>query len=241
MKLHLDFHIHSEKSHDGRMTPAEIAAIARARGLDAVAICDHDVPYEGPSEVDGILIVPGIEISTDCGHLLGLFFDTPPMPIRDFHAAAREIHKCGGLTVLAHPFQRNPDTARLLPLLPELDGMEVWNGRGNRKNPRANAAAKAFAAEHGLRPFAGSDAHLPEEIGNGVVTLEVPERSLAALREAVSTAPVEISGKCGKDLYVAKSQWTKLRKTKASPLRYGKWAAFAALCILRDAAHHKDR
>ena len=42
MELRLDLHIHSERSPDGRMSLPQIAAAARARGLQGVAICDHD-------------------------------------------------------------------------------------------------------------------------------------------------------------------------------------------------------
>ena len=42
MILTLDLHVHSAASHDGRLTPTQIIAAARAAGLDGVAICDHD-------------------------------------------------------------------------------------------------------------------------------------------------------------------------------------------------------
>ena len=75
MKLILDLHLHSKASFDGRMGIEEIAALAKARGLDGVAICDHDVVYTGPTEVDGVLILPGVEFSTEYGHLLA------PLPL----------------------------------------------------------------------------------------------------------------------------------------------------------------
>ena len=42
MELRLDLHIHSERSFDGCMSLSEIVALARERGLNGVAICDHD-------------------------------------------------------------------------------------------------------------------------------------------------------------------------------------------------------
>lgn len=69
------------------------------------------------------------------------------------------------MTVLAHPFQKSRPASALLPLVPHLDGVEVWNSRANRKNPQANAQAAAFACQTGLVPTAGSDAHLPQEVG----------------------------------------------------------------------------
>ena len=49
MKLTLDLHVHSDASFDGRMSVRQIALLAKARGIDGVAICDHDVVYTGPT------------------------------------------------------------------------------------------------------------------------------------------------------------------------------------------------
>lgn len=233
MKMTLDLHIHSHRSPDGRMRLEEIAAAARQRGLDAVAICDHDLAYSGPPEVDGVLMIPGVEVSTDQGHLLGLFVEGVD-GTRDFVRSAQAIHQAGGLTVLAHPFQRHREEGALLPLVPQLDGVEVWNSRASRKDPQANAKAAAFAQKTGLPPFAGSDAHLPQEIGNGRILVETEARTLPAIRAALLEGKGQASGQDSPALCVARSQWTKLRKTNASPLRCGKWALFALKCALED-------
>lgn len=235
MELKLDLHVHSAASFDGRMTTTEIAAAARARGLDAVAVCDHDVVYTGAQQVDGVLLIPGVEFSTEYGHLLGLFVDRP-MQYTNWKQTTAAVHACGGLTVLAHPFQKPRPPEALLPLLPDLDGIEVWNGRANRKNPQANAQAAAFARAHGLFLTAGSDAHLAQEIGNGTLTVSVPEATLPALRAAIAAGKGRVEGREGASLCVARSQWTRLRKTRAALPRYGKWAAFALRCALQDAA-----
>ena len=209
MELRLDLHIHSARSHDGRMTVEEIAARARDLGLDAVAVCDHDVVYTGPKEVGGVLIVPGVELSTEHGHLLGLFVDDPAVRHTVFPETVRAVRGAGGLAVLAHPFQ-------------------------HRRDPEANALAAQFAAAHGLRPTAGSDAHLPEEIGNGILTVAAEERSLAAIRAALWAGVGTASGTRGAALCVARSQYTKLKKTGSGPARYGKWALFALKCAWED-------
>ena len=79
----VDLHIHSTYS-DGTCSPAELVAIARARGLTAISITDHDT-MEGTAEaLDagaalGIEIVPGLEMSVVHGsthlHLLGYYAD----------------------------------------------------------------------------------------------------------------------------------------------------------------------
>ena len=102
MRLTLDLHLHSQASPDGRMTVEEIAAAARARGLHGVAVCDHDVVYTGPTEVDGVLLIPGVEFSTEHGHLLGLFV-RQPMVYTTWEETTQAVRRLGGLTVLAHP------------------------------------------------------------------------------------------------------------------------------------------
>lgn len=234
MRAEFDLHIHSDASFDGRMSAEEIKEKAKAAGLRGVAICDHDVSYGGACEEDGFIIIPGEEFSTEHGHLLGLFLTSPIKTGMSFEETADAIHSQGGLAVLAHPFERSTDAGRLLPLLPLLDGIEVYNGRAERKIKDANKRAKKFAEENGKREFAGSDAHLPREIGNGIITVETPSLTLSAVKEALMNNPVSVSGKRGKAVYVARSQLTKLKKTKAPFYKYIKWLVFAAKCRAED-------
>jgi len=140
MEVKLDLHIHSEHSPDGRMALDEIVACARARGLQGVAVCDHDRALTETWDAPDFLLIPGIELSTDRGHLLGLFV-TEQIEARELDAAIEAVHACGGLAVMAHPFERSSDAQRLDAYLDRLDGIEVWNGRADRKNPQANAMA----------------------------------------------------------------------------------------------------
>lgn len=233
MNIKLDLHIHSERSFDGVMALDEITKLAKARGLDGVAICDHDLACTNAPEADGFLVIPGIEVSTQFGHLLGLFV-TCDIADRDFFRAAEEIHARGGLAVLAHPFEHSRDAERLLPLVPYLDGVEVWNARANRNNKNANAAARKFAETHGLRFFAGSDAHVPAEIGGGVLSIDAAELTPAAVKEALLHGEVTASGVRAKSRFVAESQLTKLKKAHAGLPAYLKWALFALKCLAQD-------
>lgn len=85
---YVDLHVHTTAS-DGALTPSELVRYAKAKGLQAVAITDHDT-IEGLEEAlsegerSGIEVIPGIEISAEHSpgsmHLLGYFFD-PHHPI----------------------------------------------------------------------------------------------------------------------------------------------------------------
>ena len=229
----LDLHIHSERSPDGRMPLGEIIQEAKARGLQGIAICDHDLRLAEVPEPEGLLVIPGEEFSTEYGHLLGLFL-YEPVEHGTFREIVAGIHAQGGLAVMAHPFERTRSEDRIAPVAQLLDGVETWNGRANRKNRQANAMAAAFAVRHGLPGFGGSDAHVPQEIGNGTVTVEVEALTPGAVREALLRQGNRVSGVNGKARYVAASQLTKRRKTHARPLSYAKWAAFAAKCWIDD-------
>ena len=276
MEVRFDLHIHSEHSPDGRMSLDEIVSCARAAGLQGVAVCDHDRALTETWDAPDFLLIPGVELSTDQGHLLGLFV-TEQIEAWELGAAIDAVHACGGLAVMAHPFERSSDAQRLDAYLdrtqqhyhavkrhPSIvafslaresanginlyesylrlkelepdrpDGIEVWNGRADRKNPQANAMACALAQRAQKPVTAGSDAHLPEEIGNGVVTLEVDALTLPAVRAALLRGATAVDGRRGKARYVAESQLTKRRRTHAGAAAYAKWALFAAKCCLQD-------
>ena len=80
--MRIDLHTHSNAS-DGTDPPAEVMARARARGLDVVALTDHDT-VAGHDEAraalpPGLTLVPGMELSCTLGgqslHLLAYLFD----------------------------------------------------------------------------------------------------------------------------------------------------------------------
>jgi len=79
-----DLHLHTTAS-DGRLTPAALVGLAGARGLEVIAITDHD-SVGGISEAlaaaahePKIVVIPGVEINTDLAsgelHILGYFID----------------------------------------------------------------------------------------------------------------------------------------------------------------------
>lgn len=233
MELRLDLHIHSERSPDGCMSLEEIVARARAAGLNGAAVCDHDRTLEDIPDLPNFLLIPGVEVSTEYGHLLGLFV-REPVKTRVFSQAVEEIHRQGGLAVLAHPFEHARAPQRIAPIAPLLDGVEVWNSRAERKIRDANALAESFAAEHGLRRFAGSDAHTPQEIGHGVTVVQAEACTLPAAKAALLSGETTIRGCRSRAWHTAKSQLVKRRKNRAGPISYAKWTAFALKCCAQD-------
>lgn len=100
-------HIHTTYS-DGGGTPQDVAAAARAEGLDYAIITDHNnadaKDFEGYH--DGVLMLVGTEVSTDAGHLLGLGIDRPPFRfsggVRD---GLDDVRLLRGVPIAAHPLR----------------------------------------------------------------------------------------------------------------------------------------
>ncbi|HWR03061.1 MAG TPA: PHP domain-containing protein [Humidesulfovibrio sp.] len=86
MHQRIDLHTHSTAS-DGTLSPTELMRAAKAAGLSAIALTDHDT-FEGLPEAreeakkQGVELVPGCELSLDYSglptHLLALFVDERP-------------------------------------------------------------------------------------------------------------------------------------------------------------------
>ncbi|QGU94354.1 PHP domain-containing protein [Clostridium bovifaecis] len=78
-----DFHIHSTAS-DGELTPMEVIGLAKRRGVDIMALTDHNGTLGIGEAIRagrdyGITVIPGVELSTRFNneriHILGYFKD----------------------------------------------------------------------------------------------------------------------------------------------------------------------
>lgn len=179
--LRFDPHVHTEASYDAAGSVGAVLAAAETAGLDAVAITDHDTTtgaaraLEAAPEYD-VLVVPGVELSTADGHLLGLGVTTAPPVGLPLPESVRWIRNRGGLAVVPHPFQVSRHGVRERDLS-DCDGVETFN-------PWAvtgiqNARAASFADRRDYPRLGGSDAHRPATIGTTYtnVTVDPPARS----------------------------------------------------------------
>lgn len=165
-----DFHIHSIFSRDGRLSPKDIVAIALRRGLEVIAVTDHNTIAGGLAvqkcAPKGLEVIVGSEIYTDKGEVIGLWL-SKEIKSRVLEEVVREIHAQGGKVCVPHPFDRLRKSAlqgAVLQILPEIDFIETFNGRCLL--PADNQKARAFAAKYGIPELWGSDAHFAFEIGN---------------------------------------------------------------------------
>jgi predicted metal-dependent phosphoesterase TrpH len=187
-----DLHVHSWYSADAADTPEDLIAAAKARGLDGIAITDHDtckahayclekgLAREDGLPVDDFLVVPGVEVSTLDGHLLCIGTTLPNLNDRFAAEVCAEIAKRGGVAIPAHPFDhwRSGIRRRILDTLP----IRVLEGFNAAVTSRSyNEKATAYAKERGLVITAGSDAHHASAVGISHTRFDLPELSVQAL------------------------------------------------------------
>ena len=100
MKINIDLHVHTNYSKCALLKPAEIEGIALKRGLDGVAITDHNT-IEGALEVykqaKKIKVIIGEEIKTTQGEITGYFLKEKIPPFLSPEETVKEIRKQGGL------------------------------------------------------------------------------------------------------------------------------------------------
>ncbi|NOK21515.1 PHP domain-containing protein [Corallococcus carmarthensis] len=106
------YHVHTTRS-DGNGTPAKVAQAAKAAGLDFVVLTDHnDFNPPAATWVDGVLLIPGVELSTSAGHLAAFGMQRPIEGVKPWgppEQAVAAVEAAGGTAVLAHPVQtKNP-------------------------------------------------------------------------------------------------------------------------------------
>ncbi len=162
--LRIDLHVHTTHSTDGHCTLARAVEAARAKGLNGMAITDHNT-IAGHAEAkklssDKFLIIPGVEIASADGHIIGLGIkDLIPkgLPAGE---TVRLIKEQGGVAIAAHPFELGCKPS--LVYKAKFDAIEGLNARAVLLG---NPLAQRFAAKNKLTMVAGSDAHRCDEIG----------------------------------------------------------------------------
>ena len=177
----IDLHTHTRPiSWDSFLTADELIERSRDAGLDGIVLCEHDFCWD-PEEVRDLarrhdfLVLPGIEINTEDGHILVYGIDRYVYGMHRSHELAEIVRKAGGVMVAAHPYRRQMpwhiggergyeealERASRNPAYRHCAALEKINGR-------ATAREKTFSARlcdvMGMAGTAGTDAHSRSEI-----------------------------------------------------------------------------
>ncbi len=214
--IDVDLHMHTDHSYDCA-TPVEVLiAEARTRGLGAIAITDHNEisgAKEALAKADGVQVIVAEEVKTaDQGEVIGLFINEKIPRGMTLAETIAEIKRQGGLVYVPHPFDRMhsvPDYEHLLPVIDDVDAIEIFNPRV--AIAEFNEEAVRFAAKYRIPAGAGSDAHVPQGLGSVRIRMRDftgPQEFMESLRDAdIIRNPASL-------LYV---QALKFLQTKAMP------------------------
>jgi len=220
-----DNHLHTVYS-DGRRTPEQVAAGARAAGLDFISTTEHNTSSShavwGPLAGDDLLILTGEEVTTRNGHVLALgltpghWVDWRYRAVDDeFATIARSVRRSGGIIVPAHPYCPYVG-CRWKFGYGDADAIEVWNGPWTLDDEcavetwDAQLVAAARRPARWLPALGNSDAHSePQVIGLPQVVV----RADALSRDAL------LAGIAAGRSYIAESQAVTVALTATSGRR----------------------
>lgn len=209
----LDLHLHTAGSWDCLSDPHAVLERALARGLQRIAITDHNrlgvalrMAEEFPDQ-----IIPGEEVKTGEGiDVIGLYLTEEIPRGTPARRTVELIRAQGGIPYLPHPYAggKGGGGKYAEELAPLMDVVEVFNARLHPG--RLNRPGLDLATRHGRLPGVGSDAHTLGELGGARIHVPVHPNRPADLLRALASGHVE--GRTASNLVHLASTWAKVRK-----------------------------
>lgn len=197
----IDLHVHTTKgSSDSSLSPQEMVQEAKRLGLPGLCITEHNAPWDRHEFTDfarkhDLLLIRGVEIDTDMGHVLVFGLDSYVSGISQISELRRVVDEKEGFMVTAHPFRgihspggiRRPllykdgvslpssvEEASQHPVFGLADAIEVANGN---TVDGENAFAWQVAQRLSFKSTGGSDAHSLHGLGRCSTVFEDDIRS----------------------------------------------------------------
>jgi len=187
VSLKIDLHVHTEKSADAVNTIQEINRRCREVGIDGYAVCDHDTidALDEARVAEGVIVIPGLEISARGAHILCLDpSEVVPhgLPIIE---TVEKIHEQGATAILAHPYAIPRSYVNLKTV--EVAGFDVIEVANAAQIPFGVVAEwnRGLAEKLNLPQTGGSDSHIPETVGRAYTVVESNSRDVGDIIEAI--------------------------------------------------------
>lgn len=203
----VDLHLHTNRgSADSNLAPRDLVERARAIGIGAVCITEHDTMWElgevgEMARAAGVLFLRGMEVTTDMGHIGVFGFDGYLGGIYKLSELRRIANEKGAVLIANHPFRykldarfsfmngdhepidpAHPERAARLEIFKMVDAIEALNGACSEEE---NLFALKVADLLGLAVVAGSDSHSAGSVGCVTTLLPAPISTERELIEAV--------------------------------------------------------
>ncbi len=182
--IKIDLHVHSHYSEDAIGSPKQIVRSIRKKGINGVAITDHNSIKGGLEGLklknEGVIVIPGVEISTLEGHLLavGVKEDiTRGLPLLE---TIEIIYEKGGVPIIPHLFRAMSGVKEknLIKVASRINSIEVFNSCSLSKT---NTKMERIAERYNLGGTGGSDSHEPEYAGYGYTTFDTTDLRIDTL------------------------------------------------------------
>ncbi len=212
-RLRIDMHMHTQASFDCLSDPRKVIAAASARGVQRIAITDHNRVSTALEMAEAFpdSVIPGEEVRTEEGiDVIGLYIEELIPKGTPAKEVCRRVKDQGGLVYLPHPYARGKGGGGRYAeeLAPLVDIIEVFNARlhPGRLNDRGEELADRWSKPRG----AGSDAHMLGEVAGAWVEVGQHPNEPAALLAALEHA--QVRGVTTPWVVHLASTWAKARK-----------------------------
>ena len=191
----IDTHCHTKYSYDNWLEPLALIRRAKALGLDGVVITEHysyeaSAPVEAIARDEGLLLLRGVEISTDRGHLLAYGVEDDSWNIwgqdnwLPMAAVIERVVELGGICVPAHPF-REVGVCCLLEGLLDVTGIDAVETHNGNNQEADNELAICAAVHMALPGLGGSDCHKVAAVGRCATEFLQPVTDMASFIDAI--------------------------------------------------------
>jgi predicted metal-dependent phosphoesterase TrpH len=203
----VDLHLHTNRgSSDSNLAPKDLVDRARAIGIGAVCVTEHDTMWEAREMAalgadSDVIFIRGMEVTTDMGHIGAFGLERYVGGIYKLAELRRVVDGEGGILIANHPFRYkldprfsfiNPDHEPIDPSYPDraaklkifelVDAIEVLNGACSEDE---NLFALKVARHLGIAEVAGSDSHSAGSIGCVTTLLDEPVKDVGGLIDAI--------------------------------------------------------
>jgi predicted metal-dependent phosphoesterase TrpH len=174
--MKVGFHLHSKYSKDSLLDLEKIAQIAEKNKIEVVILADHNnlVPEKEIEKIKKIRIIPGEEIKTKEGEIIGIFLKEKIEMGLGVKETIKKIKEQKGLVIVPHPFdpfrKNRLKEKSLFENIDQIDIIEIFNSRTILNF--AHKKAEEIAKKYNKLTIVGSDAHTQFEIDKAIIEMD---------------------------------------------------------------------
>jgi len=190
--LKIDMHVHTVRSPDAHTKREDLPAIITSKGLDGVAVTEHNV--FDPPEFDNALILPGVEISSRDGHIIALGISEMVQPGLPADDTIQRVHEQDGVAIVPHPYDPVSKCVKLARLKTRPDAVETVNADA-LSFYLSNWLARRDSVKFKVPQVGSSDSHIPQTIGDAYTIVDAKSRDVKDILDGIRSGKVRAEGR----------------------------------------------